>query len=118
MKKAKLIKIDAVKFGELKVNGKVYYSDMIVWWDGRMEFRQKSHIFEIKELNRILRRKPKAMVIGTGFTGIVVVSGDVHKKLKGKRIKLFVDTSENAIDIFNGLVRSGKKVVAIIHTTC
>jgi len=113
-----MVNIDAVKFGELKIDGKIYYSDMIVWWDGKMEFRKKSHVFDMAEFKRVLRRKPKAIVIGTGIAGIVKVPEDVRKTSKRKKIKLFIDISGNAIDIFNGLAKTGKKAVAIIHTTC
>jgi hypothetical protein len=113
-----MVNIDGVKFGELIVDGKIYYSDMIVWWDGDIEFRKKSHVFAMPEFKKVLRRKPNAIVIGTGIVGIVKVPDDVRKITKGKKIKLFIDVSSNAIDIFNGLVKTSKKAVAIIHTTC
>ncbi len=113
-----MVNIDGVKFGELEIDGKIYYSDMIVWWDGKIEFRKKSHIFGMPEFKKVFKRKPNAIVIGTGLAGIVKVSNDVKKIIKNKKIKLFVDVSSNAVDIFNGLVKTGKKAVAIIHTTC
>ncbi len=113
-----MVNIDGVKFGELEIDGKIYYSDMVVWWDGKIEFRKKSHIFGMPEFKKVLKRKPNAIVIGTGLAGIVKVSNDVKKIIKSKKIKLFVDVSSNAVDIFNGLVKTGKKAVAIIHTTC
>jgi hypothetical protein len=114
----KKVNIDGVKFGELKINKKIYYSDMIVWWDGKIEFREKSHMFDMKEFRKLMKRKPKDIVIGTGLTGSVKVPDDVIKEAKKKRVKLFIDKSVNAIDIFNGLLEDKKKVVGIIHTTC
>jgi hypothetical protein len=113
-----MVNIDSVRFGELEVDGKVYYSDMVVWWDGRVEFRIKSHVFGIEEFIRILETDPDSIVIGTGISGIVKVPEEVVKAARVSRIKLFVDVSGNAVDIFNGLVKTGKKAVAVIHTTC
>ncbi|MCK4496953.1 MAG: hypothetical protein KAU24_02075 [Candidatus Aenigmarchaeota archaeon] len=113
-----MVNIDAVKFGELEIDGKIYYSDMTVWWDGKIEFRKKSHVFDMPEFKKVLKRKPDSIVIGTGLAGIVKVPDDVREIAKIKKIKIFVDTSSKAIDIFNGLAKIGKKAVAIIHTTC
>lgn len=112
-----MVNIDAVKFGELKIDGKIYYSDMVVWWDGKIEFRKKSHIFGMEEFKRLLRRKPNSIVIGTGLVDIVNVPDDVREAAKNKKVKLFIDLSINAVDIFNGLVNTRKRPVAMIHTT-
>jgi hypothetical protein len=115
---ASLVNIDAVKFGELVINGKVYYSDMIVFWDGKVRFRKKSHVFDMKEFRSLMRRKPDSMVVGTGLAGIVGVPDDVRKAAAASGVKLFIDVSANAVEIFNGLVKTGRKAVAVIHTTC
>lgn len=112
-----MVNIDAVKFGELKIDGRIYYSDMVVWWDGKTEFRKKSHIFNTEEFKRIMKRKPGSVVIGTGLVDAVNVPDDVREIADKKKIKLFVDLSTNAIDIFNGLVKTRKRPVAVIHTT-
>lgn len=112
-----MVNIDAVKFGEIRVDGRVYYSDMIVWWDGKTEYRRKSHMFDMEEFRNLLKRKPGALVIGTGLVDAVNVPDDVREAAKKKKIKLFIDLSTNAVDIFNGLVKTSKKPVAIIHTT-
>lgn len=113
-----MVNIDSVKFGELKIDGKIYYSDMTVWWDGKTEFRIKFHVFGMTEFRKLMKRKPDSIVIGTGIGGIVKVPDDVRKEAKKKKTMIFVDVSGNAIEIFNGLVKDSKKAVAVIHTTC
>lgn len=113
-----MVKIDYVKFGELKVDGHVFYSDMIVWWDGEKEFVEKSHVLDFMIFSKLLRKKPDSIVVGTGQQGMVRISDDVKTICKEKGIRLFVDTSEKAVDVYNGLIATGKKAVAFIHTTC
>ena len=91
---------------------------MIVWWDGEKEFVTKNHILDMQMFSRLLRRNPRMIVVGTGHQGCVTVSDDVKALAKEKKIRVFEDTTENAVEIFNGLAGTGKKVVAFIHTTC
>jgi hypothetical protein len=112
-----MVSIQFVKFGEVMVDGKVYYSDMIVWWDGEKEFVPKTHILDMKAFSKLLRKKPDMVVVGTGQQGCVRISDDVRERANDRGIKIFEDTSAKAADIFNGLVATGKNVVAFIHTT-
>lgn len=113
-----MVKIQFVKFGEVMVDGKVYYSDMIVWWDGEKEFMPKTHFLDMKAFSHLLRKKPDMIVVGTGLQGAVRISEHVRERVRDKGIRLFEHTSDKAPDIFNGLVATGKRVVAYIHTTC
>ncbi|MFH1978166.1 MAG: MTH938/NDUFAF3 family protein [Candidatus Aenigmatarchaeota archaeon] len=112
-----MVNIDAVEFGEVKINGKIYYSDMIIWWDGERDFRLKSNIIDINDLAVLLQKKPEAVIIGTGIIGSLKILPEVEMSLEMKKISLFVDKSPNAADIFNGFMSQGKKAVALIHTT-
>ena len=111
--------INSMKFGEIRINGKIYYSDMAVWWDGRLDFITKRHILGSGHITKLLKRKPEAIVIGTGHkVGSVVVTVEARKKAKDNKVKLFIDESPDAIAIFNGLIADGKRAVALIHVTC
>lgn len=112
-----MVKINSTTFGEIVINGKTYYSDMIVWWDGKKEFRDKSHIFDVDEFVKLLKKNPKAIVIGTGQKGTVKIPEEVMELSEMKGVEIFVETSQKAIEIFNGFVKIKKKVVAVIHTT-
>ncbi len=112
-----MVRIDSVKFGEIRINGKDYFSDMVVFWDGRLEYRPKSHIFSPDEFLAVARRKPDAVVVGTGTTGIVKVPEEVVMLAENRKIKLFIETTDKAVDVFNGLVADNKKAVAVMHVT-
>ncbi|MBN2042354.1 MAG: hypothetical protein JW754_00950 [Candidatus Aenigmarchaeota archaeon] len=113
-----MVKINSMKFGEITIDNKTYYSDMTVWWDGRIEYREKSHVFGVEEFSKIAAKNPEMVVIGTGVEGVVNVSEDMEALANEKNIQVFVDTSPKAIEMFNAFQNEGKKVVAVIHSTC
>jgi len=108
--------IDSVTHGEVVIDGKTYYSDMIIWWDSQHEFIAKTHILDLEILEKLLKRKPEAIVVGIGIKGSVKTSPQFTEEAE-KKTRLFIDRTENAADIFNGLVLEGKKAVAILHVT-
>lgn len=109
--------IEAVAYGEIVLQGKTYYSDVVVWWNGRKALLEKTHIIDLTLLERILKPKPEALVIGVGLEGSVRILPEVREQLKKRGIKLFMDKTRNAVDIYNGLLAQGKKAVAIMHVT-
>ncbi len=112
-----MVEVNSVKFGEVTIDKKTYYSDMIVWWDGKIEYREKSHEFDINEFLRLLERNPEIVVIGTGMSGVVNVPEEVEQVAKDKGVEIFKDLSPKAAKMFNGFVADGKRVVAVLHST-
>ena len=110
--------INSVRFGEIKIKGKTYYSDVVVDWEGNIELRKKSHVFDINEFTRLLERKPELIVIGTGFSECVKIPEEVIEISKEKGVKLFPEQTEKAMDVFNAFVSEKRKAIAVIHTTC
>ena len=113
-----MVEITGVRFGEIEVDKKIYYSDMIVWWDGKVEFRTKSHVFDMSEFLKISEKKPEIIVVGTGISGIIRVEEEVLQAAEEKGIDIYTEISEKAADMFNAFVADKKRVVAVIHTTC
>jgi hypothetical protein len=109
--------IDSVSFGEAKVNGKIYYSDVVVWWDGKVDMVTKTHQFGMTELLSVLRKKPVAVILGTGLEECVEVLEEVSEEMENRGLMLFVEKTPNAIEIFNGMVSQGKRAVAFLHVT-
>jgi hypothetical protein len=112
-----MVCIDSIKFGEIRIDGKDYYSDVVVWWDGKIELVVKKHQFGMSELLNLLKKKPEVVVLGTGVESCVEILEEVQQEMENRGIMLFVENSRNAIEIFNGLVSEGKKAVAFIHAT-
>jgi hypothetical protein len=112
-----MVHIDSVKFGEIKVGRKDYYSDVIVWWDGKVELIAKTHQFGMDQLLSVLKKEPEAVVIGTGLEGAVEVLEEVQMEMEDRELPLLVEKTQNALQVFNGLVADGKKAAAYIHVT-
>jgi hypothetical protein len=113
-----MVNVKADVFGEVEIDGKTYFSDMIIWWDGRIDYREKSHTVTLKEVASLLDRKPDSLVIGTGMSGVVKVDPKVKELAEQKGIKVYVEESPKAAEIFSSFSKSGKKAIAIIHSTC
>ncbi|MBI4181923.1 MAG: hypothetical protein HY520_03075 [Candidatus Aenigmarchaeota archaeon] len=110
-------RVDQVSYGEIVLDGKTYYSDMVVWWDGKADYLEKLHLLGFGLLLKLLKREPQAIVIGTGMQGSVKILPEFTQKAEEKGVKLFVDRTENATDIFNGLIARNKRAVAVLHVT-
>lgn len=113
-----MVKIDSTKFGEITIDGKTYYSDVTIFWDGTIEYRGKEHVIDMDEFMKILEKKINVFIVGTGQEGILVISGKVRELAIEMKIKIFELKSPDAIDLFNGLASQGRRVAAVIHTTC
>lgn len=113
-----MVEVTDVRFGEIEIDKKIYYSDMIVWWDGKIEYRTKSHEFGMSEFLKLLGRKPEIIVIGTGISGICRVLEEIEQAAEDKGIRIFKDLSPKAAEMFNGFVADKKRVVAVLHSTC
>lgn len=112
-----MVIIDSVSFGEAKVDGKTYYSDVVVWWDGKVEMVVKNHQFGMNELLNLLKKKPDVVVLGTGLEGCVEILEEVEQEIENKGLLFFVEKTPNALEVFNAMVNEGKKAVAFLHVT-
>jgi len=113
-----MVSIDSVKFGEIAIDGKDYYSDVAVWWDGKIKLVAKSHHFGMNQLEMLAKKGLEVIVVGTGMQGVVKVLPEVRQVCSDDNIKLYVDPTKKAVDMFNGLMLQGKKVAGFFHVTC
>lgn len=115
-----MIQIDSTKFGEITVGGEVFASDIYIYWDGEVREARTAvrHLFSTEEFSFLLRKNPDIIIVGTGQYGNLGIGEDVGKFAKEKNIWLIVLETPKAIQKFNDLVKSRKKVAAYIHVTC
>jgi hypothetical protein len=110
-----MVHIDSTSFGEICIDGKTHYADVVVWWDGRIEHVPKDHIFGFDDFFSLAHRKPEAIVIGTGQSGSVKIPEKVMETAESLTIPIYSERSPKALEIFNGFIKDGKKAVALIH---
>ena len=112
------IKIDSTKFGEITINGKVYYSDMTVFWNGKLSYRGKDHVIELGELLGVLKKGAEIVVIGVGQSGNIRVAPEVVQWAEDKKVSIYRENTPKAAEMFNAFAGNGKKVAGIFHVTC
>ncbi len=110
--------IDGTSFGEIVINGRTYFSDMTVYWDGRLAMRSKEHVLEIGEFMKVLKSGPDILVLGAGQNGVVTIAREVAEWAKGKGMHIYRENTPKAVEVFNAFAGSGRKVVGIFHVTC
>ena len=113
------MKIEDYKFGEMIINGKKYTSDLLIfeseiksnWW------RKQGHYLHLQDLNWLLNKNPKVIIIGTGNSGVMKVPENLIEKLKKKGIEIIAGKTQKAVEIFNKR-RNEAKIAAGFHLTC
>ena len=109
------INIDDVKYDQvLLVGDKVLERN----FDKLKELFGTSHKIADWELRELFSDKPEIIIVGTGQNGALTVSEDVIGAINDKNIELIIKTTPQAVIEYNKLKQEGKKVNALIHTTC
>lgn len=117
------MRIEEYSFGTIRIDGEVYSKDL--WLiNGKIDKRDKSiakskfgtsHKICAKELKKIVTKKTKRVIIGSGASGLVTLTEKALKFLDDNDIKLEIyktsDLLVKKIEIFED--DSG-----IIHLTC
>ncbi len=111
--------IDSYAFGRITIDNKTYTSDIILfphrvfspWW------RKEGHNLCLEDLEEIAFEDYDAIIVGTGFFGVMKVSKDVQVYLKEKGKQFFVEKTKDAVYLYNEMAPH-KKVVGVFHLTC
>jgi len=111
--------IDSCQFGLIVVNGKRYSSDVIIFPDSVIDswWRKRGHQLCLEDIAEVMTENPEVLVVGTGASGLVKVLPEVKQSLDAQGIKLIVEPTSEACQIYNQLCHS-QKVVAALHLTC
>ena len=104
-------------FGEIVIDGNSYEDVKIVSNKAIPWQYTEHHRITMQDLDEILAVKPKIIVIGTGYSGMLTVKEDVIAYAKQHKIKLLIENTRSAVDSFNKLAKT-EDVCAIMHATC
>ena len=111
-------RIDNAFFGSLLVDGRKYNNDLVISWNGDVKDRPSNHDFTSAEMESILISDPDVVVVGTGHSGMLKVAHDVDVTARLKGVELVVKPTVQAVQEYNKFARLGKRVVAVLHSTC
>jgi hypothetical protein len=113
------MKLEHYSFGRLTIDGKTYTSDVIIY-PGRVDsswWRKEGHYLQLVDLVDVINANPEVLIIGTGYSGVMVVPKETVSHLESKGIEVHVARSEKAVEMFNKLQKE-KIVIAALHLTC
>lgn len=113
-------RIDYYDFGHIVVGGRDFVHDVVItpervvpdWW------RLEGHRLQLPDVRDYLLEEVDAVVIGTGYSGLMRVDGDVVEAFARRGRRVYVERTRRAVELYNRLVGEGKKVLAFLHITC
>lgn len=113
--------INSTQFGEIVINDKKYHQVLIIGdkieerdYKKLEELFNTSHKIGDWEIEKLTSNNSEIIVIGTGQDGAMAPP----RLSDFPNIELIVAKTPEAIKIYNEKVKEGKKVNALIHTTC
>lgn len=111
--------IEKYTFGQIKINGNTYTSDVIVYPDRVNDnwWRKQGHLLVPQDLEDAVDTRPDTLVVGTGNSELMKVPDSTREWVSSQGIKLIIQPTEKACNTYNQLSQS-EKVVAALHLTC
>jgi len=117
--------INSTEFGSITIDN-IKYSQVLILenrvierdYNKLKELFGTSHKIGDWEFNELIGGKPEVILIGTGEQGMLVVEDKVIHAIRDMGVEFIIEKTPIAINIYNERVRSGKKINALIHTTC
>lgn len=118
-------KIDSVSWAKVKIDGQEYWQVLIVGEKviPREVERVKQqcdtdHVIADWEEKLLLSENPEIILIATGWSGVLKTNQELKIKSQKLGIELRTVLTPKVMSEYNRLVESGKRVNALIHTTC
>ncbi|MBN2830181.1 MAG: VanZ family protein [Candidatus Cloacimonetes bacterium] len=118
--------ITYAKEGLIVYNGiPIPYFDVFIFENGSMRLVDKMHYFNARDKNRILLESSDIVVIGAGFRNqggkgfnLPTNTGFIYNAEKRIGTQVIIRNTAEAVEIYNRLLKEGKNVTFVIHTTC
>lgn len=120
-----MIKINSVEWGKIKINGQEFGQVLIV--DDQVLERDSEKLHQLFdtthkigdwEVEQLVADNPEVIVVGNGWGGILKINEKLKIKIERLGIEVKFLKTPRAVEEYNKLVAEGKKVNALIHTTC
>ena len=120
-----MVKIDKISWGNVWVNGKKYHQVLIIGdqvlsrdTDKLKQLFGTTHKIGEWEKKRLLSSNPDVLLIAHGWNGVLQVDSKLKEQAKKKGIDLQLVLTGQTSKKYQQIVSQGKKVNALIHTTC
>lgn len=114
------MKIDSYSFGNIKIDGIDYRSDVIIYPD-RVDdkwWRQEGHFLRVNDLKEVWSYKPEILIVGQGLPGLMKMDRPVAEHCTNNNINIIVLPTAFAVNKYNELISKKPLVIAALHLTC
>lgn len=120
-----MIKIDSCGWGNVTVNGQRF--DQVIISGGkviRREIEKLENLFGTThrigdwEIEELLLGNSEIIILSSGQVGVMKITDEVLEKLSKSKAEIKVLLTPAAVSEFNKLSQEGKRINALIHTTC
>lgn len=112
--------IESFSFGTMKIDGRQYTSDLIIYPDGHVQdawWRARGHALTLADIAGLVDKKPNIIIAGTGVNGRMKPDASLGDYLEEQGIEFLVGDNDVAVKWYNELKDSGK-VGACFHLSC
>ncbi len=112
--------INSYGFGSIVVDGVDYDSDLIIHLEALLPGwrRAAGHHLTLQDLEWVLARRPKVLLIGQGYFGRMKVPDSVRTALSSLGLEVEAARTGAAVKRFNQLAENGVDVAGAFHLTC
>lgn len=118
-------KIEKVSWAKIRINGQDYWQVLIIGEkviSREIEKIKKKygtdHVISVEEQKLLLSGKPEVVLVANGWSGLLKMGDGFKKKVEKAGVKLRVVLTPKIVEEYNRLGKEGKKINALIHTTC
>lgn len=100
------------------------FRDCKIWpggatkWDWRITNTHHQPGIQPADIEAILEHGVEVMVLSRGMQLMLHICPETEQLLNSQAIKYYIEETKQAVDIFNNLIKQGKKVGGIFHSTC
>jgi len=114
----------SVKWGMIEVEGLGAGKDFMLWpgggrnWDWCETGTKHSPGIQQADCQELVKRGCRNVVLSRGMFLRLKVSGAALDYLKKNNIEIFTSETKKAVKEYNQLVKMGKKVGGLFHSTC
>ncbi|NQT03934.1 MAG: hypothetical protein HQ580_18050 [Planctomycetes bacterium] len=112
--------IDSYKFGKIIIDGVEYNSDCLIFGNSvKPGWRRKQgHSLSDLDLQSVVKNKPTMLIVGCGKSGKMKIPNETRHFLLEEEILLEIADTNEAVERFNELSKTGIKIAAALHLAC
>jgi hypothetical protein len=121
--------IASLTWGQIKVQkedgSEASFKDAIVWWSGAEEWNWKvdgtTHPkgITVQALDHLLKYSEITdLILTRGMEGVLTVPNETIEAAQKAGVRVHIAFTRDAVELFNKLIKEGKKVGGLMHSTC